>query len=91
MTAMSQASDNAKELKEQLTLQYNNARQASITNQIIEIVSAAEALAGKVSLSACPSAERPGGGERAEGARGAEKRAGAGEGTEEKRRNRSRK
>lgn len=47
MTAMSQASDNAKELKEQLTLQYNNARQASITNQIIEIVSAAEALAGK--------------------------------------------
>lgn len=42
MTAMSQASDNAKELKEQLTLQYNNARQASITNQIIEIVSAAK-------------------------------------------------
>ena len=45
----------------------------------------------QVSLSACPSAERPGGGERAEGARGAGKRAGAGEGTEEKRRNRSRK
>lgn len=47
MTAMSQATDNAKALKELLTLQYNNARQASITNQIIEIVSAAEALSGK--------------------------------------------
>lgn len=44
MTAMSQASDNAKDLKEQLTLEYNNARQSAITNQIIEIVSAAEAL-----------------------------------------------
>lgn len=47
MTAMSQATDNAKALSELLTLQYNNARQASITNQIIEIVSAAEALSGK--------------------------------------------
>ena len=47
MTAMSQATDNAKALKELLTLQYNNARQAAITNQIIEIVSAAEALSGK--------------------------------------------
>ena len=47
MTAMSQATDNAKALKEQLTLQYNNARQAAITNQIIEIVSAAEALSGR--------------------------------------------
>lgn len=47
MTAMSQATDNAKALKERLTLQYNNARQAAITNQIIEIVSAAEALSGR--------------------------------------------
>lgn len=47
MTAMSQATDNAKDLKERLTLQYNNARQAAITNQIIEIVSAAEALSGR--------------------------------------------
>ena len=33
MTAMHQASDNAKALKEQLTLTYNNARQTAITNQ----------------------------------------------------------
>lgn len=44
MTAMHKASDNAKELKDRLTLEYNNARQAAITNQIIEIVSGAEAL-----------------------------------------------
>ena len=44
MTAMHKASDNAKELRDTLTLQYNNARQAAITNQIIEIVSGAEAL-----------------------------------------------
>ncbi|MBW4626295.1 MAG: F0F1 ATP synthase subunit gamma [Brasilonema octagenarum HA4186-MV1] len=44
MTAMSNASDNAKELMNALTLSYNKARQAAITNQILEVVSGAEAL-----------------------------------------------
>ena len=43
MNAMNSASDNAKELKKKLTLKYNRARQALITNQIIEIVSGANA------------------------------------------------
>ncbi len=38
--AMEQASDNANELLEKLTIQYNKARQESITNEIIEVVSA---------------------------------------------------
>jgi F-type H+-transporting ATPase subunit gamma len=46
MTAMHQATDNATELLEELTLQYNKARQASITGEILEIVSGAEALKG---------------------------------------------
>jgi F-type H+-transporting ATPase subunit gamma len=46
MTAMHQATDNATELLKELTLQYNKARQASITNEILEIVSGAEALKG---------------------------------------------
>jgi len=46
MTAMHQATDNATELIKDLTLQYNNARQASITNQLLEVVSGAEALKG---------------------------------------------
>jgi len=46
MTAMHQATDNATELIRDLTLQYNNARQASITNQLLEVVSGAEALKG---------------------------------------------
>ena len=46
MTAMHKATDNAKELKNNLTLEYNKARQAAITNEIIEIVGGAEALAG---------------------------------------------
>ena len=46
MTAMHKATDNAGELKNQLTLTYNKARQASITNEILEIVGGAEALAG---------------------------------------------
>ncbi|NMF66081.1 F0F1 ATP synthase subunit gamma [Brasilonema octagenarum] len=46
MTAMSNASDNAKELMNALTLSYNKARQAAITNQILEVVSGAEALGG---------------------------------------------
>ncbi len=44
MTAMHQATDNATELIRDLTLQYNKARQASITNQLLEVVSGAEAL-----------------------------------------------
>lgn len=44
MTAMHKATDNAMELKDQLTLSYNKARQAAITNEILEIVGGAEAL-----------------------------------------------
>jgi F-type H+-transporting ATPase subunit gamma len=46
MTAMHQATDNATTLLEDLTLQYNKARQATITSEILEIVSGAEALKG---------------------------------------------
>jgi len=46
MTAMHQATDNASELLNELTLQYNKARQATITGEILEIVSGAEALKG---------------------------------------------
>ncbi len=46
MTAMHQATDNATELLRSLNLQYNKARQAAITNEILEIVSGAEALKG---------------------------------------------
>lgn len=45
MTAMHKATDNAMELRDDLTLQYNKARQAAITNEILEIVGGAEALA----------------------------------------------
>jgi F-type H+-transporting ATPase subunit gamma len=44
MTAMHKATDNAKELQRSLKLSYNKARQASITNEILEIVGGAEAL-----------------------------------------------
>lgn len=44
MTAMHKATDNAKDLRDQLKLTYNKARQAAITNEILEIVSGAEAL-----------------------------------------------
>jgi len=44
MTAMHKATDNAGELKDELTLTYNKARQAAITNEILEIVGGAEAL-----------------------------------------------
>ncbi|MDK7674520.1 ATP synthase F1 subunit gamma [Weeksella virosa] len=44
MTAMHKATDNAEELKRNLVIQYNKARQAAITNEILEIVSGAEAL-----------------------------------------------
>jgi len=46
MTAMHKATDNAGELKNELTLTYNKARQAAITNEILEIVGGAEALKG---------------------------------------------
>jgi F-type H+-transporting ATPase subunit gamma len=46
MTAMHKATDNAKELKRNLTLSYNKARQAAITSEILEIVGGAEALNG---------------------------------------------
>jgi len=46
MTAMHKATDNATALIRDMTLQYNKARQASITNQILEVVSGAEALKG---------------------------------------------
>ena len=44
MTAMHKATDNATELRDQLRLTYNKARQAAITNEILEIVGGAEAL-----------------------------------------------
>ena len=46
MTAMHKATDNAGELRDSLKLTYNKARQAAITNEILEIVGGAEALAG---------------------------------------------
>ena len=46
MTAMQKATDNASELLKELRLTYNKARQTAITNEIIEIVSGAEALNG---------------------------------------------
>ncbi|MBK8845688.1 MAG: ATP synthase F1 subunit gamma [Bacteroidetes bacterium] len=46
MTAMSKATDNAQELLRDLRITYNKARQASITNEILEIVAGAEALKG---------------------------------------------
>lgn len=44
MTAMHKATDNANELANDLTLEYNKARQAAITTEILEIVGGAEAL-----------------------------------------------
>lgn len=46
MTAMDNATKNAAEMIESLTLQYNKARQASITNDLLEVVAGAEALKG---------------------------------------------
>lgn len=47
MTAMHKATDNAQSLKNELVIFYNKARQAAITNEILEIVSGAEALKSK--------------------------------------------
>jgi F-type H+-transporting ATPase subunit gamma len=44
MVAMENATENAGEMIKDLNLKYNNARQAAITNEILEIVSGAEAL-----------------------------------------------
>jgi len=46
MTAMHKATDNATDMLKELKLTYNKARQASITNEILEIVAGAEALNG---------------------------------------------
>ena len=46
MTAMDNATRNAKEMISSLTLQYNRARQAAITKELMEIVGGAEALKG---------------------------------------------
>ncbi len=46
MTAMHKATDNAQAIKNDLVIFYNKARQAAITNEILEIVSGAEALKG---------------------------------------------
>lgn len=46
VVAMQQATDNANELQKELNLTYNKARQAAITNEILEIVGGAEALNG---------------------------------------------
>ena len=44
MTSMHKATDNATQMIKDLALQYNKARQAAITNQILEVVSGADAL-----------------------------------------------
>jgi F-type H+-transporting ATPase subunit gamma len=46
MTAMNNASDNAKELAKTLTLDYNKARQAAITQEILEVVGGSAAAGG---------------------------------------------
>jgi len=46
MTAMHKATDNASELIDELTLTFNKARQAAITNAILEVTNGAEALNG---------------------------------------------
>ena len=46
MTAMDSASKNANEMIGKLTLQYNRARQAAITTELMEIISGAESIKG---------------------------------------------
>ncbi len=46
MTAMHNATDNAKELLHELQISYNKARQNAITKELLEIVAGAEALKG---------------------------------------------
>lgn len=52
MAAMRNATDNAKQLVGELTLEYNKARQAAITSEILDIVGGAEALAQAVDKAA---------------------------------------
>ena len=52
MVAMKNASDNASELVEDLTLEYNKARQTSITNEILDIVGGAEAMQASIDATA---------------------------------------
>jgi len=47
MTAMENATRNAEDMIDRLTLEYNKARQASITRELMDIVGGAEALKGK--------------------------------------------
>ena len=47
MTAMENATRNAEDMIDRLTLEYNKARQASITMELMDIVGGAEALKGK--------------------------------------------
>ncbi|MBW2547524.1 MAG: F0F1 ATP synthase subunit gamma, partial [Deltaproteobacteria bacterium] len=44
MTAMDSATNNASDMIDRLTLQYNRARQAAITKELMEIIGGAEAL-----------------------------------------------
>jgi len=44
MTSMDSATRNAGDMIDRLTLEYNRARQAAVTNELIEIISGAEAL-----------------------------------------------
>ena len=46
MTAMDSATNNANDMIDRLTLQYNRARQAAITKELMEIIGGAEALKG---------------------------------------------
>ena len=46
MTAMDSATNNASDMIDRLTLQYNRARQAAITTELMEIIGDAEALKG---------------------------------------------
>lgn len=52
MVAMKNASDNANELVDDLTLEYNKARQTAITNEILDIVGGAEALQASIEKTA---------------------------------------
>jgi F-type H+-transporting ATPase subunit gamma len=46
MTAMDSATKNATEMIDKLTLQYNRARQAAITTELVEIISGAQSVNG---------------------------------------------
>jgi hypothetical protein len=58
MTAMNNASDNAKELAKTLTLDYNKARQAAITQEILEVVAERLSVQGVLKLQRLSSPRR---------------------------------